>query len=171
MFVINSNNLKYLNDIKSDLNGIFKRCLQAKCKIFDINDKYVKTISSNKNNKLEEGQFFIHLNQKKNIYGLMRNIVYFKDKNKATINSKVVLQYYINRKKCGNKEEVQYTAPNHGNSGAEKPFFAFKKRALQNFKNQVSQKDKRVISVLFENVTQMRNEDNDYGDLQDQRNS
>ena len=101
----------------------------------------------------------------------MRNIVYFKDKNKATINSKVVLQYYINRKKCGNKEEVQYTAPNHGNSGVEKPFFAFKKRALQNFKNQVSQKDKRVISVLFENVTQMRNEDNDYGDLQDQRNS
>ena len=28
----------------------------------------------------------------------MRNIVSFKDKNKATINSKVVLQYYINRK-------------------------------------------------------------------------
>ena len=69
MFVINSNNLKYLNDIKSDLTGIFKRCLQAKCKIFDINDKYVKTISSNKNNKLEEGQFFIHLNQKKTFMG------------------------------------------------------------------------------------------------------
>ena len=107
MFVINSNNLKHLNDIKSDLNGIFKRCLEAKCKIFDINDKYVKAISSNKNNKLEEGQFFIHLNQKKkNIRRLIRNIVYFKDKNKATINSKVVLQYYISRKKCGNKEEV-----------------------------------------------------------------
>ena len=138
VFVINSNNLKHLDDIKSDLNGIFKRCLEAKCKIFDINEKCVKAISSNKNNKLEEGQFFIHINRRENIHGLIRNIVYFKDKNKATINSKVVLQYYINRKKCGDKEEVQYTAPNHGNSGAEKPFFTVKKTTLQNFKKKAS---------------------------------
>ena len=87
VFVINSNNLKHLDDIKSDLNGIFKRCLEAKCKIFDINEKCVKAISSNKNNKLEEEQFFIHINRRENIHGLIRNIVYFKDKNKATINS------------------------------------------------------------------------------------
>ena len=61
-------------------------------KVFDINDKCVKAISSNKNNKLEEGQFFIHINWRENIHGLIRNIIYFKDKNKATINSKVVLQ-------------------------------------------------------------------------------
>ena len=120
MFVINSNNLKHLDDIKSDLNGIFKRCLEAKCKIFDINEKYVKAISSNEYNKLEEGQFFIHINQRENIHGLIRNIVYLKDKNKATINSKVVLQYYVNKKKGADKEQVQYTSPNHGNSGAEK---------------------------------------------------
>ena len=85
VFVINSNNLKHLDDIKSDLNGIFKRCLEAKCKIFDINEKCVKAISSNKNNKLEEEQFFIHINRRENIHGLIRNIVCFKDKNKATI--------------------------------------------------------------------------------------
>ena len=28
-------------------------------------------------------------------------MIYFKDKNKATINSKVVLQYYINPNKAG----------------------------------------------------------------------
>ena len=120
MFVINSNNLKHLDDIKSDLNGIFKRCLEAKCKIFDINEKYVKAISSNEYNNLEEGQFFIHINQRENIHGLIGNIVYLKDKNKATIISKVVLQYYVNKKKGADKEQVQYTSPNHGNSGAEK---------------------------------------------------
>ena len=120
VFVINSNNLKHLDDIKSDLNGIFKRCLEAKCKIFDINEKYVKTISSNEYNNLEEGQFFIHIIQRENIHGLIRNIVYLKDKNKATINSKVVLQYYVNKKKGADKEQVQYASPNHGNSGAEK---------------------------------------------------
>ena len=58
-------------------------------KIFDINHKCRKATSSNKNNKLEEGQFFIHIKRKENVHGLIRNIVYFKDKNKATINSKV----------------------------------------------------------------------------------
>ena len=128
-------NLKHLDDIKSDLNGIFKRCLEAKCKIFDINEKCVKAISSNKNNKLEEGQFFIHINRRENIHGLLQNIVYFKDKNKATINSKVVLQYYINRKKCGDTEQVQYTAPNHGNSGAEKPFLQLRKALCRILRN------------------------------------
>ena len=42
------------------------------------------------------------------------------------------------KKKCGDKEEVQYTAPNHGNSGAEKPFFTIKKTTLQNFKKKTS---------------------------------
>ena len=107
VFVITSDNLKNLDDIKSDLSGIFKRCLEAKCKIFDINDEYVEALLSNKNNKLREGQVFIDINRRENIHGLIRNIVYFKDKNKATINTKLVLQYYINRKKCGDKEEVQ----------------------------------------------------------------
>ena len=84
---------------------------------------------------------------------------------KQRLIQKVVLQYYINRKKCGDKEQAQYTAPNHGNSGAEKPFFPIKKSTLQNFKKQFSQKGKRVISVLYDNVTRTQNEDSDYGDL------
>ena len=123
VFVINSNNLKLLDEIKSNWNEIFKICLEVKCKIFNINDKCVKPTSSKKNNKLEQWQFFSHINRRENIHGLIRNIVYFKNKNKATINSKVVLQYYINRRKCGNEEEVQYTAPNNGNSGAKKTLF------------------------------------------------
>ena len=36
---------------------------------------------------------------------------------------------------------------------------------MQIFKKRVSQTGKRVISVLYDNKTQMRNEDKDYGDL------
>ena len=54
--------------------------------------------------------FYSHYRKRK--HGHMRNIVYFKDKNKATINSKVMLQYYINRKKCGDKEKLKYTVQN-----------------------------------------------------------
>ena len=61
----------------------------------------MKAISSNKNNTLEEGQFFIHINRRENIHGLIQNIIYFKHENKARINSKVVLQYYINPNKAG----------------------------------------------------------------------
>ena len=68
-----------------------------------------------------------------------------------------MLQYHINWKNCGDKGEVQYTPPNHDNAVAEKPFCAIKKSTLQNFKRQVSQKGKRVISVLYYSVTQMQN--------------
>ena len=69
-----------------------------------------------------------------------------------------MLQYHIKRKNVArDKEQVQYTAPNHGNSGVEKTFFAIKKSNLQNFNQQVSQKGKRVISILYGNVTQMGN--------------
>ena len=52
----------------------------------DTNDKCVKVVPSNINNKLKEGQVFIHINRRENIHGHIWNIVYFKDKNKATIN-------------------------------------------------------------------------------------
>ena len=76
-----------------------------------------------------------------------------------------MLQYYINRKKCGDKEEAQYSAPNHCNSSTEKPFFVIKKSTFQDFKKKLSLKGKRVIIVLYDNVTQMRNKDSNYGDL------
>ena len=40
-----------------------------------------------------------------------------------TVFEKPLGRFRVNRKKYGDKDEVQYTAPNHGNSGVEKPFF------------------------------------------------
>lgn len=90
---------------------------------------------------------------RENIHGFVRRIVYFKDKNEATVNSKVVLQFFINRKKCEDEEELQYTAPIHGISGADKPFFAINKTNSRNFKKQVSHKFKQGINVLYDSLT------------------
>ena len=94
-----------------------------------------KLFQAIKTTKLEEGQIFIHIDQRENIHGLIRNIVSFKDKNKAAINSKVVLQYYINRKKCGDKEKVQDNAPNHSTSSAENSFLQLRKAHCRILRN------------------------------------
>ena len=53
IFVINSDHIKNRNDIKSDLNGIFKKCLESKCKTVELSDFSVKIISPKKR-KLNE---------------------------------------------------------------------------------------------------------------------
>ena len=85
-----------------------------------------KAISSNKNNKLQGGQVFIHINRRENIHGLIRNTVYFKEKNKATNNSKVMLQHTLTGKNV-EIEEVKYTAPNHGTPAQTNSFLQLRK--------------------------------------------
>ena len=78
----------------------------------------------------------MNVNRRENIHGLIRNINYFTDSKKKVLNSKIILQYFINRKICGDKEELQYTAPrhgntnarHHGNANADTPFFSAKEK-------------------------------------------
>ena len=44
------------------------------------------------------------INRSENSHELIRNIVYFKDKGDQVVNSKIVLQYYIDRKIGSEKE-------------------------------------------------------------------
>ena len=41
---MNSQHIKNRNDIKSDLNGIFKKCLESKCKTVELGGFFVKII-------------------------------------------------------------------------------------------------------------------------------
>ena len=72
-FVISSDHIKNRNDIKSDLNGILKKCLDSKCKTVELSDFPVKIISPKKR-KLNENQFYLNVNRRENIHGLIRNI-------------------------------------------------------------------------------------------------
>ena len=83
---------------------------------------------------------------------------------KEVMNSKILLQYYINYKVAGNKSKVQYTPSSHGNCrNAEKSFFPLKKSTLDRFKNY--QKGKRKIGNLYDAEMNANNDDKDYGDF------
>ena len=100
-----------------------------------------------------------------NRHGLVWNIVYFLNKNSKAVNSKLVLQYYINKNVCGNAESVEYRVPSHGNSKKETPFYVIKKSTVSDCKNQLlSSSSKRSVSVLYDKFCQGFEEDYDYGD-------
>ena len=80
------------------------------------------------------------------------------------LNSKILLQYYINSKVAGNKSKVQYTPSSHGNCrNAEKSFFPLKKSTLDRFKNY--QKGKCKIGNLYDAEMNANNDDKAYGDF------
>ena len=100
----------------------------------------------------------MNFNPRENIHGLIRNITYFTDsKNKVLNSKKKVLQNFINRKICVDKEELQYTAPRHDNANADTLFFPLKKSTLYKFKKQVSGKGKRAVSIVYDNAAQSGN--------------
>ena len=93
----------------------------------ELSDFSVRIISPKKR-KLNENQFYMNVNRRENIHGLIRNITYFTDSKSTVLNSKIILQYFINRKICGDKEELQYTAPRHGKTNADTPIFSAKEK-------------------------------------------
>ena len=62
---------------------------------------------------------YMKINGSENSHGLIRNIVYFKDKDDQVVNSKIVSQCHIDRKTCGVKEEVEYIAFSNGDSKSQ----------------------------------------------------
>ena len=43
-------------------------------------------------------EFYMNVNQRENIHGLIQNITYFTDSKSKVLNSKIILQYFISRK-------------------------------------------------------------------------
>ena len=91
------------------------------------------------------------INRSESSHGLIRNVVYFRDKDDQVVNSKTVLQYYVDRKVCGDTEEVGYIASSHGKSKSQKSFYTMKKSVLSNFKSLLLHKGKRTASILYDN--------------------
>ena len=114
VFLINTKSIKNLDGIKSDS----KRHKVNRIKLEDGWNRnseclQVKVIA-NKRNILDKNQIYMKINRSENSHELIRNIVYFKDKGDQVVNSKIVLQYYIDRKIGSEKEEVDYIASSHG---------------------------------------------------------
>ena len=87
IFVISSNCLKNVEDIKSDLNGIFRTYHEAKLKRVQVNNIIV-TVKQNSNKEIVEGVLVMKINRRENEDGLVRNIVYFVNEKKRSAESK-----------------------------------------------------------------------------------
>ena len=160
IFVISSNCLKNVEDIKSDLNGVFRTCHEAKSKRVQVN-YIIVTVKPNCNKKIVEGELVMKINRREKDHGLVRNIVYFVSEKKEVLNLKILLQYCVNSKVAGNKSKAQYTPSRHGNCrNDEKSFFPLKKTTLDRFRSQVYQKGKCKIGNLY-GAEQIRNQCND----------
>ena len=81
IFVISSNCLKNVEDIKSDLNGVSRTCHKAKSKRVQVNNIIV-TVKQNSNKEIVEVELVMKINRRENEYGLVRNITW---KMEATI--------------------------------------------------------------------------------------
>ena len=165
IFVISSNCLKNVEDIKGNMNGVFRTCHEVKSKRVQVNDTIV-TVKPSSINEIVQGELVMKINRRENEHGLVRNIIYLVNEKKEVINSKKLLQYYINSKVAGNKSKVQYTPSSHGNCrNAEKSFFPLKKSTLNRFRSQVYQKGKRKIGNLYDAEMNANNDYKDYGNF------
>ena len=81
IFVISSNCLKNVEEIKSDLNGVFRTCHEAKSKRVQVNDIIV-TVKPNSSKEKVEGELVMKINTRENEHGLVRNTVYFVNEKK-----------------------------------------------------------------------------------------
>ena len=94
VFLINAKSIKDLDDVNSDLNDTLRKSIHFKWKTVETETAAclkVK-ITANKKNKLNKNQLHTKTNWSENSHGLIRKIVYFKDKDDQTDNSKTVLQ-------------------------------------------------------------------------------
>ena len=117
--------------------GLFKS-LEVKWKTVEVEVKefFSVKIISNKKQQLQENQTLTKVSKFETRHGLVQNIVYFLNKNSKVVSSKLVLQYYIHKKVCGNVESVEYTVPSHGNTKKETSFCVIKKSTISDCKNQ-----------------------------------
>ena len=167
VFLINTKSIKDLDDVKSNLNRTFRMSIESTWKMVEteIGECLKIKVIANKRKILDKNQVYMKINRSENSHGLIRNTVYFKGKDDQVVNSKIVLQYYIDRKICGDKEHIEYIASSHGNSKSQKWFYTMKKSVLSNFKSQLFHKGKRTASILYDNSHQNGSDNRDFGDL------
>ena len=134
VFAIDSRTIGDPENAKSDLNGTFTKCIEAK--------KYTVVVSTNSDGKcsvkavakkvlnLEGDKIYLSINRRENKFGLIRSISYFCDSKGTVLNDKVILQYFVNRQICGDVDQVEYTVEAHGNSKSGGSFYPLKKTTL-----------------------------------------
>ena len=169
IFIIDAKTVASPEDVRSDINGVFRLCLEIKYFTVQLSTERGKpTISfvSRKKCPLKSGQMLMRVHRTENDHGLVLNIVYFQDAQGNIFKDSILLQYIINRKVCGDVESVVFEVPAHGNSDTVRgtPFHPLKKSTLAKIRKDVNTVGKVNSGAIYEASTSST--DNcDYGDL------
>ena len=138
IFFIDTSNLKHLDDVKSDMNGVFHDTLDTRRKKvrpsptnLKLEEKHFKGGKS----ELTEGSYAMSVNRRRNKAGLVRHIAYFTDNSGKILQNKICLQYYVDVSVAGVADQVDFTVNPHGNAGGSKAFHPIKKSTLEGLKD------------------------------------
>ena len=139
IFAINTGVLKKLNDCPSDLNGKFPFKIEGRIHTVEIKkavDGWGIRVLNRKKIKIESSdQYHLAIRRDRNKHGLVRNLWYLRDANEIVLQNTLVLQYYIDRKICEGKEELEFIPESHGNSKSGNPYYRKKSSLLHEIRS------------------------------------
>ncbi|KAJ8047258.1 Serine/threonine-protein kinase TAO1 [Holothuria leucospilota] len=177
IFIIDSDCVRDPDDVKSDLNGVFSICHEIKCltltvKIGDTASIRSRTnavrlkVQSRQRIDAQDGCLYLKIHRRENQFGLVRNIMYFMDVNEKIVNKSIILQYFINKKVCGNVDFISYSVPPHGNASKKRRsgFHPLKKSTLKRMRDEVSPTRKCNSDRVYEHIMEGIKMGADFGD-------
>ena len=147
-FLVDISKNRRWEDIKSDMNGAYTHHLRTGIWTLDVSDDMEVKILEKRKVALEvEGQFRIHINSKRNAFGLSRSIFFLSNQDGDILHNTCLLQYHIDKENCN---EVVFDVAPHGNrKNGDKPFYPTQKSTMQAIKEELSLKP---VSGIFKMV-------------------
>lgn len=120
VFLVSCTSLEDEEDVKADLNGVFPICLDSRTYTIQVikedSNLSFKTLSRLKMTLRNENEFHYKVNRRANSFGLVRQILVFRDVKGHLVGNCVLLQYYIDTRVAGDVESIDYRVPAHGNA-------------------------------------------------------
>lgn len=147
-FLVDISKNRRWEDIKSDMNGAYTHHLRTGIWTVDVSDDMEVKILEKRKVALEvEGQFHIHINSKRNAFGLSRSIFFLSNQDGDILHNTCLLQYHIDKENCN---QVVFDVAPHGNrKNGDKPFYPTQKSTMQAIKEELSVKP---VSGVFKMV-------------------
>lgn len=138
-FLVDISQYKSWEDIKSDMNGSYIHNLRTGTWTLDVGkDLDVEILEKRKVELQIESNFHLHINSKRNAFGLCRSIFFLSNQDGDIINLTCLLQYHIDNENC---EELVFDVAAHGNrKRGDKPFYPTQKSTMQAIKQELSMK-------------------------------
>ena len=146
-FLMDTTKFKDWEDIKNDMNGTYPSILRTCTWTVEIQKdtslkvETCKVIAKTCQEILQDDQYHLKFNYKKNQAGLRRTIFLLLDKNGDILNNTCILQYRI----TSGEDTVESEVQSHGFAGQSKAFFHCEKSLLKTMKERVAKEPSRTV--------------------------